>query len=143
MPGPPPKPAEQRRRQNKDPHPTTTVTADGVTRGPDLPASREWPEQTVAWWGHWRTCAQSQTFTVTDWDFLLDTAVFHAAVWEGTLTAGPELRLLMSKFGATQEDRMRLRLQVDSEVEQVKAREQRTASPGRKARFLKAVDGGA
>jgi hypothetical protein len=142
MAGPPPKPADQRRRQNKDPHPTTSVAADGVQRGPDLPDDREWPERTRAWWETWRSSAQSQTFTPTDWDFLLDTAVFHAAVWEGTLTAGPELRLRMSKFGATQEDRMRLRLQVDQEVAQVST-ESRAAAPGRRARLLKAVGDGA
>jgi len=107
-----PKDPEQRRRRNAEPVATTVVSEDGQLRGPSLPKSRRWPAQTQAWWTTWRVCAQSQTFTKSDWDFLLDSAILHAALWEGHLAAATELRLRVAKFGATPEDRARLRMQV-------------------------------
>jgi hypothetical protein len=41
----------------------------------------------------------------------MDTATLHAALWEGNLSVAPELRLRVAKFGATMEDRARLRIQ--------------------------------
>jgi hypothetical protein len=57
----------------------------------------------------------------SDWLFPLDTALIHAAIW----TLDPEvlstrmglfgeLRLRLSKFGATVGDRMRMRMRVTS-----------------------------
>src|SRR5258705_801507 len=111
--GPAPKDPAKRRRRNADPVPTTTLAADGELRGPDLPADRGWPEETRRWWHTWRTSPQSQALTATDWDFLLDTAMLHAAFWLGDVKVAAELRLRVAKFGATPEDRMRLRLQID------------------------------
>lgn len=107
-----PKDPQQRRRRNADPVATTYVSEDGQLRGPALPLNRDWPVETKAWWTSWRASAQSQTFTKSDWDFLLDTALLHAALWQGNLTAATELRLRLSKFGATPEDRARLRMHV-------------------------------
>jgi hypothetical protein len=50
--------------------------------------------------------------TDTDWDFLLDTALLHARYWEGDEKVAAELRLRVAKFGATPEDRARLRMSV-------------------------------
>lgn len=50
--------------------------------------------------------------TGTDWDFLLDTALLHAELWSGNRSVAAELRLRVAKFGATPEDRARLRIQV-------------------------------
>lgn len=88
---------------------TTTVTP------PELPSSTPfrdlpWPERTRAWWDQWKSSPQAEHFTASDWDFLLDTAVLHAALWMGDTKAGPELRLRVAKFGATVEDRARLRM---------------------------------
>lgn len=85
---------------------------DGELRGPELPPVREWPDRTLAWWETWRRAPQAAEFTATDWDFLLDTAVLHATFWEGDARVAPELRLRVAKFGATPEDRARLRLSV-------------------------------
>jgi hypothetical protein len=93
--------------------PSTVVTPDGTLRGPDLPDDRDWPDQTCRWWLTWRISPQSQTFTDSDWDFLLDTALLHAAFWSGNNTVAAELRLRVAKFGATPEDRLRLRMQVE------------------------------
>lgn len=112
--GPAPKPAEQRRRRNIDPIPTTVVVGDpdGEIRGPDLPGGIDWPVVTLAWWETWRRSPQAQAFTQTDWDFLVDTALLHARFWKGDEKVAGELRLRVAKFGATPEDRLRLRLQI-------------------------------
>jgi hypothetical protein len=67
---------------------------------------------TLAWWETWRNSAQAKTFTQTDWDFLTDTALLHARFWAGDAKVGAELRLRVAKFGATPEDRARLRMQI-------------------------------
>jgi hypothetical protein len=134
--GPAPKDAEQRRRRNADSVPTQVVTQDGVLRGPDLPAGYPWHSQTFRWWDTWRKSAQAVTFTDTDWDFLIDTALLHSSYWNGD-NVGAELRLRVAKFGATPEDRMRLRLQVDGEAEGAKSN--KTLSDQRRTRLLRVV----
>lgn len=117
--GPAPKDPATRRRRNAPPKPTTAVTADDQLRGPALPddalADGElWHPRTQAWWLTWRKSAQAQAFTATDWDFLIDTALMHHTMWlRGRWEFASELRLRAAKFGATPEDRMRLRIQVD------------------------------
>lgn len=110
--GPAPKDPEKRRRRNVDPVPTTVLSDDGEVRGPDLPGGIKWPMVTLAWWETWRSSPQAATFTQTDWDFLVDTALLHARFWEGDAKVAGELRLRVAKFGATPEDRARLRMQV-------------------------------
>ena len=110
--GPAPKDPSQRRRRNATPAPSQTLAEDGEVRGPDLPDGFDWPDPTRAWWQTWRTSAVAQAMTSTDWDFLLDTALLHADLWSGNGAVAAELRLRVAKFGATPEDRMRLRMQV-------------------------------
>lgn len=109
--GPAPKDAATRRRRNVTP-PPTIIESDDQLRGPELPGGYGWPEATKRWWNTWRTSPQAQTLTATDWDFLLDTARLHAEFWCGDNKVASELRLRVAKFGATPEDRMRLRLQI-------------------------------
>ncbi len=116
--GPAPKDPEKRRRRNVDPIPAVVVSPDGELRGPELPPdvlpdAEGWHPRTQAWWRTWRESPQAQTFTPTDWDFLIDTALMHHAMWQrGRWEFASELRLRAAKFGATPEDRARLRLQV-------------------------------
>lgn len=110
--GPAPKPDAERRRRNKPAIPTTVVSGDGEVRGPALPAGYDWPAPTRAWWETWRSSPQATTFTDTDWGFLLDTALLHAELWAGNAACASELRLRVAKFGATPEDRARLRMQI-------------------------------
>jgi hypothetical protein len=118
--GPAPKDAATRRRRNADPVPTSVVSSDGRMRGPRLPADvlpegEEWHARTQAWWNTWRKSPQAKTFTATDWDFLLDTALMHHTMWaKARWEFAAELRLRAAKFGATPEDRARLRIQVDA-----------------------------
>jgi hypothetical protein len=70
----------------------------------------EWPERTRDWWRMWAESPLSGEFTSTDWSELLDTAVLHARFWKGDVKLAGELRLRVAKFGATPEDRARLRI---------------------------------
>lgn len=102
-------PSELRRRRNVA---LTVVSADGRKYGPELPDGFDWPEATLKWWEAWRRCAQARMFTAIDWSFLVDTAALHADLWTGKWRVAPELRLRVAKFGATPEDRARLRIAV-------------------------------
>jgi hypothetical protein len=121
---------DQRRRESE----ITKVLDDGQLRGPALPDTVEWHERTAAWWETWRRSPISQTFTTTDWDFLLDTAVLHSHLWDGNMGVAAELRLRVAKFGASPEDRLRLRVEITDEVAAA-ASEPRVTSD-RKARLV-------
>lgn len=139
--GPAPKDPSEVRRRNR-PERLTVLETDGQVHGPDLPDGVDWPDVTRDWWDTWRRSAQAQTFTETDWSFLLDTAVLHMDFWDGNRAVAPELRLRAAKFGATPEDRARLKIAVGEPSDKKPA--QRTRSAGRKERLLQAVsDGGA
>jgi hypothetical protein len=117
--GPAPKDPAKRRRRNADPKATDTLVSDGEVRGPELPEGvlddESWHPRTVQWWETWRRSAQAQTFTDTDWDFLLDTALMHHTMWSRQKWEfAAELRLRAAKFGATPEDRMRLRMEIET-----------------------------
>lgn len=140
--GPAPKetrsrPRDQRRRDAE----IVTVVPDGQVHGPDLPDSIDWPDATLDWWETWRTSAQAATFTDTDWAFLLDTAVLHMAFWDGDHSVASELRLRAAKFGATPEDRARLKIAVVPKAADAKPepKKRTPAARTRRARVLKAV----
>jgi hypothetical protein len=141
MPGRGPAPKAQRSRPNDTARRAAEMqklAADGQLRGPDLPEGMEWHPRTLAWWATWRTSAQATTFTDTDWDFLLDTAMLHNEMWAGNPGLAAELRLRVSKFGASPEDRLRLRMVVDDEVSEVKTRTRVTSA--RRERLLSVVN---
>jgi len=81
--------------------------------------------QTQSWWSHWRTSPLNNGFTVHDWDYLLETAIVHSRHWHGLdMKAASELRMRMSRFGVTPEDRAKLRIiTVDADTREEKARE--------------------
>lgn len=136
---------ERRRRNAPAAEQFEVIAADGELHGPDLPDGIEWPEQTQAWWKTWRLCAQAQKFTDTDWSFLLDTAVLHADFWLGDRSVANELRLRAAKFGATPEDRARLKIEIGdpNAPKKTPSRLQTNTAKSRKARLLRAVgDGG-
>lgn len=70
------------------------------------------PEETRLWWETWRRSPQAQVFIGVDWSYLLDTALLHAEFWLGDRSMAGELRLRVGKFGATPEDRLRLRIAI-------------------------------
>lgn len=107
--GPAPKDPSKRARRNGDPIPTTTIRFERGQQ-PELPADYDWSQPTRAWWKMWAESPQAEHFMQTDWDFLLDTALIHTEFWSGNAAVAGELRLRVAKFGATPEDRARLRL---------------------------------
>jgi hypothetical protein len=96
----------------------------------------EWPAQTVAWWRMWDESPLSAEFTANDWSELMDTALIHARLWSGDIKAAAELRLRVAKFGATPEDRARLRITF-AQADQ--ADEKRSKAPPRERRTLTAL----
>ncbi|POH67627.1 hypothetical protein C3B61_06955 [Cryobacterium zongtaii] len=88
---------------------------DGALGVNDVGGPVQWHPQTVAWWQSWRASPQGcRMVTDVDWQFLLDTARMHHEFWtRGRWEFGAELRLRVAKFGATPEDRSRLRFEID------------------------------
>lgn len=78
-----------------------------------------WHPMTKKWWDAWRSSPQAtRMLTEPDWHFLLDTALMHHNMWEnGRWDFASEVRLRVAKFGATPEDRLRLHLEIDQEIE--------------------------
>lgn len=116
--GPAPKDPSKRRRRNAT-DPETVIVNDGELRGPELPegvlpGDEEWHPMTVNWWHTWRVSPMAVGFLDTDWAFLLDAALMHHTAWtKGKWEFLSEVRMRSAKFGATPEDRARLKLKVD------------------------------
>jgi len=115
--GPAPKANRQRARDTPK---RETIKADGSISGFDLPEDLapeggEWHPRTRKMWAVWRASPQAQRMvTDVDWEFLLDTAMLHHIMWtKGRTDLSGELRIRMAKFGATPEDRLRLKLEVE------------------------------
>lgn len=122
--GPPPKHPSARARRNAGNSSMRIITAEPVDQ-PSLPdfdvqveiggemssQSFSWPARTREWWSMWADSPLSLEFTSTDWSELLDTALLHAKFWSGDTKLASELRLRVAKFGATPEDRARLKIQ--------------------------------
>ena len=141
MPGRGPAPKPERSRPNDTARRKaefTKVADDGQVRGPELP-DYAWHERTVAWYATWRRSPMAATFIDADWDFLIDTAMLHTEMWNGSPGLAAEIRLRVGKLAGTPEDRLRLRIEVDAEAEQVQRTERMTAD--RRERLLSIVEG--
>ena len=137
--GPAPKDPSTRARRNKSDF--RVITAEPVDQPvlPDFDVQVEidgalvsqtfqWPERTREWWRMWADSPLSAEFTSTDWSELLDTALIHAKFWSGDVRVASELRLRVAKFGATPEDRARLKIQFAAADEAEERTERRRAS---------------
>lgn len=137
-----PKSAGRRARRNQDATPTTILRFEEAPQPElvELPGGEEWCPATRAWWRMWGECPQAEHFSVTDWDFLMDTALIHNDVW-GYLNLDrlPELRLRVAKFGATPEDRARLRMQFAEADEADARRPEGVHRPSARERSAKVV----
>lgn len=108
----PPKPEERRARRNKNENSPLKIVPFTPKKQPQLPKGIDWCKATKDWWKVWGASPLSADFSATDWSFLADTALLHQQLWgEGNINVLPELRLRVAKFGATPEDRARLRIQ--------------------------------
>lgn len=120
--GPAPKHPSVRRRRNAEVVPIRTLELVRMGQ-PELPpievyvdgkpVDYVWPQITQDWWDSWEMSPLSKDFGPTDWAFLMETAFLHAEFWKGNLTVAGELRLRVAKFGATPEDRLRLKIQFE------------------------------
>lgn len=119
---------------------STKITPDDVVRGPELPEG-DWHPRTVAWWQTWRTSPQAKTFLATDWDVLAETALMHTRLWNGEVSIAPELRLRVAKFGATVEDRLRLKMLIDTDVDEAAASSKAAMPADRRRRLMSVVNG--
>lgn len=130
--GPAPKPDDRRARRNKDEIPGTPLRFVRAVQ-PALPPGVRWHARTRQWWAMWGASPQAEHFMATDWDFLIDTALMHHAMWsKKQWTLAAEVRLRVGKFGATPEDRARLRMQFASADE---ADSRRPPAPSSRERY--------
>lgn len=121
-----PAPKDNSARRNKGPEKTSLQAPNVATDlvigdealGPELPKgswvlpeAQDWHPMTQQWWDHWRRSPQAcRMLSQPDWDFLMDTALLHHVMWtKGRWEFASEVRIRVAKFGATPEDRMRLR----------------------------------
>jgi hypothetical protein len=115
--GPRPKPADRRARTNKDPIPSREVSvlpvAPMALPMDLLPEGEEWHPATLRWWGRWCESPLAENLPEVDWSELEACAVLHHEFMrKRSFTLGSELRLRMAKWGATPEDRARLRITI-------------------------------
>ena len=113
--GPRPKSADQlvNKTSARDRQSAMRVVDSEPTEPPDLPENpiyETWPDQTIKWWNSWINNPLTDDYRESDWLDLLDCAVIHSRLWSGDLKAAAELRLRMSRHGATRDDRARLRI---------------------------------
>jgi hypothetical protein len=112
--GPAPK---ERRSRGREAHVETLpdVVPGPVRPLPDdlLPDGESWHPATLRWWQTWNRAPQGQMLSETDWRELeLAATLHHEFMKRRTFSLGAELRLRISKFGATPEDRQRLRVRL-------------------------------
>lgn len=122
-------PKEVRSRKNDTARREAEITeleADGELYGPELPEGvlpdgAGWHPRTVALWASLRSLPLLKNELDLGWEFLLDTALMHHTMWsKGRWEFASEVRLRLAKFGATPEDRMRLKIKVTTPVDEVK-----------------------
>lgn len=139
--GPTPKPEERRARKNKSHVGLTVVESEPVPQPPlpeVMPNGEPWPGRTVEWWQMWGVDPLAAEFRPTDWSELMDCAVIHGLYWSGEVKLAGELRLRTAKFGATAEDRARLRIQFAAVDEaEDKRKRRRSAEQGQRYKGLR------
>jgi hypothetical protein len=110
-------PKENPQRNNK--HVVTILDRreDNELVGPDLHWSLDWHPKTREWWDTWRRTEIAVMLEPSDWEFLEDTALLHHETWNNKrasiaqkTAALAEIRQRVAKFGATFEDRLKLRI---------------------------------
>jgi hypothetical protein len=145
MPGRGAAPGDPNKRTGHRQRPQLRLVENKAAPQPKLP-DRTWPNQTKVWWKMWGNSPLTDEFTENDWSELLDTATIHAKLWDPrtpptiALKAAGELRQRAAKFGATPEDRMRLRIQfafaerAEDQAEEAKERKEARKERGARQR---------
>ena len=111
-------PKEDPARRNKHTVFNLTRRSDDKLIGPDLPKTKAWHEETKMWWDMWRRSPIAPLLEESDWNALKRTAILHSEFWHGTLpptqqvSFAAEIRRVESMYGATVEDRLKLRMKI-------------------------------
>lgn len=122
-------PKENPQRRNKH---TELVLEhrDGTLIGPELSWTIDWNHKTREWWDAWRRSAIAPMLEETDWEELENTALIHHNIWNNSgklsvaqmAAALAEIRQRVAKYGATYEDRLKLRIKfADASIKEDKA----------------------
>lgn len=109
-----------KRSRERDEKPVTELVSTGELYGPELPDPKvalpkgeQWHPQTVAFWDALRRSPLMANEDELSWSVLVDTALMHHKMWQnGRWDFAAELRLRLAKYGATPEDKARLRIKV-------------------------------
>lgn len=115
MPGPLPKPAHLRQRQNKKTTKATLETPDKPIESTNLPdlSGHEWHPLTVAWWDHVWASPMAAEYLQTDVDALGRVAMLVDSFYhKPNANVMKEIRLQEARFGLSPIDRSRLQWEV-------------------------------
>lgn len=147
--GPAPKPTRARPRDSAAREQETKVLVDeGRIYGPPLPEGvlpedASWHPQTVALWDSLRRSPLLADEPALGWQFLLDTALMHDRMWaKGRWEFASEVRLRLAKYGATPEDRMRLKVKIATPSDGKPAETATPADAVARRRNLRIADAG-
>jgi hypothetical protein len=138
--GPTPKDPARRARRNADPISGRVIEIgqrhDHAELPDDLlPDGDYWHPATLRWWARWVDSPLADFLPEVDWSELEATAVLHHEFMrKRTFTLASELRLRMQKYGATPEDRARLRITVADADEKDEKRGVKAVSASRERR---------
>lgn len=122
MPGRGPAPSSRRVRQRDEAAleaALETLEETGELAGSPLPEGvlpdgEAWHPQTLALWDALRRFPTLADEPDLGWQFLIDTALMHHTMWtKGRWEFASEVRLRVAKYGATPEDRLRLKVKVE------------------------------
>lgn len=123
-------PKENPARNNKHQNITLERRTDNIPIGPELSDTVEWHPKTKEWWHTWRMAPIAPLLEDTDWEELELAALAHHKIWTtinrisiAQMTTGlAEIRQRVAKFGATYEDRLKLRIKLsDATIKEDKA----------------------
>lgn len=83
-----------------------------------LPDGEAWHSETLKLWEGLRRNPLLADETEVGWSFLRDTALMHTVMWnKGRWEFASEVRLRLAKYGATPEDRMRLKIKIKTPLD--------------------------
>lgn len=101
---------------------------DDTLIGPELSWTIDWNHKTREWWDTWRRSPIAPMLEDTDWEELENTALLHHNIWSNKVSVAQmsaalaEIRQRVAKYGATYEDRLKLRITfADASIKEDKA----------------------
>lgn len=147
--GPAPSADPSKLRGHRKPEPWTDLSKPQKKKVRALPNARQYTKATQAWWKTWASSPQSAQFLETDWQRL---AMVADLVDDFYCSTEPRERKMLldqitkeeKRFGATPDDRLRLRWRFveNDEAEERAERPRARARGARRDPRLRAIDGG-